>query len=76
MHTAADLALARRHVVDGRRRVAEQRDRIARMTVIGLRTDEAEIFLQLMLDALAWMERHWEEIEANISRSGLAEISN
>jgi hypothetical protein len=46
------------------------------MTAIGLRTDEAENFLQLMLDALAWMERHWEEIEANISRSGSAEISN
>jgi hypothetical protein len=76
MHTLADLALARRHVEGGRRLVAEQCNRIARMTAIGLPTDQAENFLRLLLESLASMEMHWEEIEASIDSSGAAEISN
>jgi hypothetical protein len=76
MYTLADLALARQHVGDGRRRVAMQRDRIAWLVAKGHRSEDAEILLKLLLGSLAFMERHWEEIEASIDRSGAAQISN
>src|SRR5882724_2760560 len=68
MHTAAALALARQHVEDGRRRVAEQRDRVARMMAAGQDAGQAESLLRVMLDILAKMERHREAIEAAADR--------
>jgi len=62
LHTQDDLDRARRHVEDGDRRIAEQRQRIAKLKMLGRPTEQSEIFLRQMLEIADLMRWHLREI--------------
>ena len=66
MYTIADLEMTQRHVVEGHRRIAEQRGRIATLRADGPDITRAEDFLRNMLELLAGRERHRDEIAAEL----------
>ena len=55
--------MAQRHVTEGRRIVAEQRDRVAKLVANGCDAREAKRDLQLFEDTLAIFEEHLESLQ-------------
>ena len=75
MYTIADLEMAQRHIDEGRQRVAEQRERIIVIKADGHDVRRAEELLRVMLETLAIMEQHRDEIaEAVVSSLGSADV--
>jgi hypothetical protein len=69
MASIADLEMAHRHVQEGRRRVADQRDRITELRRAGRHnTALAEEFLAQMIQRLATTEQHRDEIAEALDR--------
>ena len=58
MEQESDLAMAARHVSEGRRIVARQRERIARLKSLGCSTEEHEKTLLVFLSTLEILEGH------------------
>jgi DNA invertase Pin-like site-specific DNA recombinase len=58
-----ELERAVRHVREGRRIVAEQRDRVARLKSLGLDTREAESNLRIFRDTLAIFQDHLKALQ-------------
>jgi len=52
------IELAKRHVIDGERRVAEQATRLEQLARDGLDTSEAERLLALLQSTLTLMREH------------------
>ena len=70
MHTLDDLAMATRHVVDGERRIRNQRALIARLSGQGLPTGQAKSLLELFLTTLGHMQQHLRAIKEDLDRTG------
>jgi hypothetical protein len=58
METESDLAMAVRHVAQGRIIVAQQRERIGRLKALGCPVENHEHALQVFLSTLEILERH------------------
>jgi hypothetical protein len=67
MYSVDDLEMAERHVDEGRQRIAEQHERIAQLRRDGHSTALAEDFLKSMIELLAQMEAHRDEIAAAVA---------
>jgi hypothetical protein len=66
-HTEADRVLAARHVAEGDRRVARQRDLIEESRRNGHPTRLSELALATMLETLDLMREHLAQIEADLT---------
>lgn len=72
-HTEADRELAARHVVEGKARVVQLRDRIADRRSKGFPIDLAEKALATMLTTLDHMRDHLAVIELDLNGPRIAE---
>lgn len=66
----SELAVAARHVAQGRIIVAQQRERIVRLQALGLSTRSHERTLEIFISTLEILEEHERELRA--SAEGLA----
>jgi hypothetical protein len=64
----SDLAMAARHVAEGRRIVAQQRERIARLKAGGHPTADHEQTLQVLESTLQILEDHQRQIAERDAR--------
>jgi hypothetical protein len=64
----SDLAMAARHVAEGRRIVAQQRERIARLKAGGHPTADHEQTLQVLESTLQILEDHQRQIAERHAR--------
>ena len=76
MHTAADLALAQKHVDEAEGRIADQERLIFRLADGGHDTAVAKNLLRLMREILDGMLDHRDRIVADIASTGGAQKSN
>jgi hypothetical protein len=71
-HEESDLALAARHVAEGRRIVARQRERIARLRALGCSTLDHEQTLRIFESTLEIFLDHEQTIREQDTRKNLA----
>ena len=74
MYTAADLALAQRHVDEGILRLAEQRIRVEKLVALGHDAGEGRRLLEALEDTLQVMVKRRDEIEDDLRRPGRPRI--
>jgi hypothetical protein len=60
-----ELAVAARHIVQGRIIVAEQRERIARLKALGSSTGDHELTLDIFLRTVEILEEHERALRAS-----------
>lgn len=65
---AAELATATRHVAEGRRIVAQQRERIAGLKARGLSTRNYERTLDVFVSTLEILEEHEQALRASAGK--------
>lgn len=65
---AAELATATRHVAEGRRIVAQQHERIARLKARGSCTRDYEITLNIFVGTLQILEEHERALRASAEK--------
>lgn len=70
MALADDIQMARQHVRQGQRHIAEQRGRIAELERLGLSADKAQEFLEVLESLQSFHDLHLSRLLETAQRGG------